>query len=68
MDVRVDEAGCHDPAAGVDLASAAIAVERADDPVAADRDIAIVQRAGGDVEDAGVADHEIGCVTCQHPG
>ena len=59
MDVRVDEAGRGDQAAAVDLARAAIVVIGADDPVAADRDVARLEAAGRDVQDAGTLDHEV---------
>ena len=44
--MRVDKAGHGDLAATVDLAHAAVGVVGADDPVAADRDVALVQLAG----------------------
>ena len=46
--------------AGVDLPAAAVAVVGADDPVAADRDVAFVQRAGRDIQNASAFDHEVG--------
>ena len=59
MHMRVDEARHGDQAAAVDLARAAIVVVGADDPVAADRDVARVERAGRDVQDARTLDHEV---------
>ena len=58
--VRVDETGYGDLAATVDRAHAAVVVVGADDPVAADRDVALVQLAGRHVQEAGALDHEIG--------
>ena len=59
VDVGVDEAGRGDPAAGVDLPPAPVGLIGADDPVAADRDVALVQGAGRDVQDASALDHEV---------
>src|SRR5690606_22613319 len=58
--VGVDEAGHGDAAAPIDLARAAVLFVRADDPVAADRDVALVQLAGRDVEEASALDHQVG--------
>ena len=58
--VGVDEARHGDPAAPVDLAHAAVVVVGADDPVAADRDVALVQLAGRDVQEARALDHQVG--------
>src|SRR5690606_5399832 len=60
VDVGVDEAGHGDAAAPIDLAHAAVLLVRADDPVATDRDVALVQLAGRDVEEATALDHQIG--------
>ena len=59
MHMGVDEARYGDQAAAVDLAHAAIVVVGADDPVAADRDVADVERAGRDVQDARTLDHQV---------
>ena len=64
--VDVDEAGCDDQAARVDLTSGLALDPRRDlrDCVAPHRDLAAIPRAGGAVDDAGVADDEVvGCTT-----
>ena len=48
----VDEPGNRDFAADVDLAPAAVFAERADDPVGADRDVALDELAAHEIEDA----------------
>ena len=58
--MRVDEARHDDLAGGIDLARAAIAAFDADDAVPANRDIASLERAGDEVEDAAPLDDEIG--------
>ena len=58
--VRVDKSGHGDDAAAVDLARAAVLVVSADDPVAADRDVALVQLAGRHVQEPDAFDHQIG--------
>jgi hypothetical protein len=59
VDMGVDKARRRDQASAVDLARAAVLVVSADNPVAADRDVARVQRAGRDVQDPRSLDHQI---------
>jgi hypothetical protein len=60
VQVRVDEAGHENEARDVDLAPAAVAAERADDAVAADRHVARQQRARDQVEDPPALQHQLG--------
>ena len=58
--MAIDEARHGEAALGVDLLHAAIAVEGAHDEAAADSDVAGLQFAGDQVQDAGVAHNQVG--------
>ena len=58
--MTVDKAGHGEPALGIDLLHAAVAVEGAHDGAAAHGDVARLQFAGDQVQDAGVAYHQVG--------
>ena len=58
--VAIDKAGHGEAALGVDLLHAAVAVEGAHDEAAAHGDVAGLQFTGDQVQDAGVANHQVG--------
>ena len=60
VQMRVDEAGHGDAAAALDRPRAAVVAVGADDRVAADRDVGRDEVAGDEVEEADVADDEVG--------
>ena len=60
MHVAIDKAGNGKAALGVDFLHAAITVERAHDDAAAHGDVAGLQFTGYQVQDAGVADDQVG--------
>ena len=60
VQVGVDESGDDDFAGDVDLDIAAIVGLRADDAVVADRDVALLEFAGDEIEDAPALQHQIG--------